>query len=119
MRVRTIKIFDSKNYSNEWNKFKRDSVRAIIFCDNNLVMIRSEKFGEYKFPGGGIETGESHLDDGYETEYGYKPVCVSLTEAIEQNTMRLNVPGILWVERELFVLCELQKQLSLNKLSLG
>jgi 8-oxo-dGTP pyrophosphatase MutT (NUDIX family) len=61
-RVRTIKIFDSKNYSGEWKKFKRDSVRAIIFCGHTLAMVKSAKFGEYKFPGGGIEAGESHLD---------------------------------------------------------
>ena len=60
--MRTIKIIDSKDYTKEWEIYKRDSVRAIIFCNNNLAMIKSEKYGEYKFPGGGIEAGESHLD---------------------------------------------------------
>ena len=166
--MRMIKVFDSKNYSCEWDTFKRDSVRAIIFHDDNVLMIKSSKFGEYKFPGGGINIGESHLDtliretreeagrhiipssvkeygktliirkgtnadeifeqesfyylcdidikfksipsldDGYETEYGYVPVFVSLDEAIEQNKKRLNISDIPWVERDLFVLCELQ-----------
>jgi len=39
---------------------KRDSARAIIFVDDKLLMVRSAKYGEYKFPGGGIEPGESH-----------------------------------------------------------
>ncbi|MDR2166893.1 MAG: NUDIX domain-containing protein [Clostridiales bacterium] len=163
-----IKVFDSKNYSAGWKKFKRDSARAIIFCGENLAMIRSKRFGEYKFPGGAIEKGESHLDAlfrevreetglhiipssvreygktlvlrrginsneifeqesfyylcdidiaakssvnldaGYETNYGYSLVFVSPDEAIKQNTKRLNIPDIPWVERDLFVLCELQ-----------
>jgi len=169
--MRIIKVFDSKNYSNNWVKHKRDSVRAIIFCNNKLAMIKSEKFGEYKFPGGGIEAGESHLDtlfretkeetglhiipssvveygktlvvckglnsneifeqesfyytcdintgvkssikldDGYEMEYKYDLVYASLAEAIEQNAKLINVPGIPWVERDLFVLRELQNSL--------
>ena len=60
--MRTIKIFDDKNYQSDWKKYKRDSARAIIFCENKLVMIKSEKFGEYKFPGGGIALNETHLD---------------------------------------------------------
>ena len=170
--MRLIKVFDSKNYLDEWKKFKRDSVRAIIFSDNNLVMIRSEKFGEYKFPGGGIESGESHsdaliretkeetglhiipstikdygktlilrkglefneifeqesfyyfcdvdmnekssvnLDVGYETEYKYKLVYVSLDEAIAQNEKRLNISNIPWVERDLFILYELRRNIA-------
>lgn len=60
--IRTIKIFDDKNYQSDWKKYKRDSVRAIIFSDNKLVMVKSDKFGEYKFPGGGIDSNETHTD---------------------------------------------------------
>lgn len=42
--------------------FSRVAVRAIIFKDNKLVMVRSTKFGEYKFPGGGKDDGESDLE---------------------------------------------------------
>jgi len=60
--MRTIKIFDYKNYQVHWKKYKRDSARAIIFFDDKLVMIKSEKYGEYKFPGGGIDNNETHID---------------------------------------------------------
>jgi 8-oxo-dGTP pyrophosphatase MutT (NUDIX family) len=133
-------------------------------------MIKSEKFGEYKFPGGGIEKNESHLDaliretkeetglhiipssvkeygktliirkgfggneifeqesfyyfcdvkdgfhsqpkpdDGYETAYMYKHVYASFDEAISANKKLLNISDIPWVERELTVLFELQKE---------
>ncbi|MCL2203886.1 MAG: NUDIX domain-containing protein [Defluviitaleaceae bacterium] len=60
--METIKIFDAQNYQPHWKKYKRDSVRGIIFHAGRLVLVRSDKYGEYKFPGGGIEAGESHAD---------------------------------------------------------
>lgn len=38
----------------------REAVRAIIVENRMLLMVYSEKNGDYKFPGGGIEDGESH-----------------------------------------------------------
>jgi len=167
-----IKIFDSENYQAHWKKYKRDSARAIIFVDGKLVMIKSDKYGEYKFPGGGINSGETHmdailrevreetglhvlpasikeygktlilrkgisgdeifeqesfyylcsvdtenrsqpkLDDGYETEYGYKLVYASLDEAIDANEKLLDMPDIPWVQRDLTVLCELRERIT-------
>lgn len=37
----------------------RQAVRAVIFCDGQILMIRSDR-GDYKLPGGGIEEDESH-----------------------------------------------------------
>ena len=171
--MRTIKILDDKNYEPHWKKYKRDSARAIIFRGNKLAMVQSEKYGECKFPGGGVKTNESFmdaairevleetglhvlpgslveygktiilrkdtngdgifeqvcryytcdvdlencsspkLDDGYETEYGYKLTYVSPDEAIEANEKLLNKQDIpyairLWTKRDLAVLYELK-----------
>ena len=38
----------------------REAVRGIIFESQKLLMVYSQKNGDYKFPGGGIEMGESH-----------------------------------------------------------
>ena len=38
---------------------KRTAVRAIIFNENKLLMVKSN-LGDYKLPGGGVEKGESH-----------------------------------------------------------
>ena len=44
------------------NVIYRKAVRAIAFnSDNEVVMIRSRK-GDYQFPGGGLENGESLLE---------------------------------------------------------
>jgi len=57
-----------------------------------------------------IEVGvisKTTLDDGYETEYGYKLFFVSLEEAIQANEKLLNIDKIPWIERDLTVLREL------------
>lgn len=41
---------------------RREAVRGIIRQGNHLLMVYSARNGDYKFPGGGIEKGESHLD---------------------------------------------------------
>ena len=60
--MRMIKVFDSADCEPHWTKFKRDSARAIIFINDKLLMVRSQKYDEYKFPGGGINHGETHTD---------------------------------------------------------
>nr|QFU78562.1 RNA pyrophosphohydrolase [uncultured bacterium] len=37
----------------------REAIRAVIFKDKQLLMIKTNK-GDYKFPGGGIETNEDY-----------------------------------------------------------
>ncbi|WP_456278667.1 NUDIX domain-containing protein [Bacillus sp. AK128] len=39
----------------------REAVRAIILHDHKILLIQSNK-GDYKFPGGGLEDNENHLD---------------------------------------------------------
>lgn len=59
-RLFTINL---KDYDPNGKKFYRPSVRGIIFDkDGNLAMAYSEKYHYYKFPGGGIEDGETHIE---------------------------------------------------------
>ena len=54
---------DLKDYDPNSKKYYRPSVRGIIFDDNgNIAMIYSRKDHYYKFPGGGVEGGESRLE---------------------------------------------------------
>ncbi len=53
---------DSKNYNLDYNKIYREASRAVIIKDNKIAMVKSLKEGFYKFPGGGIEKGESQVD---------------------------------------------------------
>ena len=54
---------DLKDYDPSWKKFYRPSVRGIIFdSQGRVAMIYSKKKHFYKFPGGGVEGNESHLE---------------------------------------------------------
>ncbi|MDF2540437.1 MAG: hypothetical protein K0S47_155 [Herbinix sp.] len=57
-----IAEIDLLNYDVTLSRNIRNAVRAIIYQDNKIALMRSKKIGEYKFPGGGIELGESHED---------------------------------------------------------
>jgi 8-oxo-dGTP pyrophosphatase MutT (NUDIX family) len=48
---------DLKNYSSKNTIFKRTAARAIITEGDKYLLIFS-KYGDYKFPGGGLEKGE-------------------------------------------------------------
>lgn len=48
---------DLKDYSKEETFFKRTAARGIILIDGKYLLIHG-KYGDYKFPGGGMEKGE-------------------------------------------------------------
>ncbi len=53
---------DTKDYKKDGKAFVRPSVRAIIIQGGKVAMVHSLKYDYYKFPGGGIEDGETLLD---------------------------------------------------------
>ncbi|MCF0115449.1 MAG: NUDIX domain-containing protein [Erysipelotrichaceae bacterium] len=57
--MRLLIEMDKKNYDPKGEKFSRPSSRAIIIKDNKVAMIHSATYDYYKFPGGGIDEGES------------------------------------------------------------
>jgi len=60
--MRIIKVMDHRDYLESWEKIERNAVRAIIRKDNLIALVKSKKEGFYKFPGGGVEPGEEHID---------------------------------------------------------
>ena len=58
--MRTLFTFDQQNYDPSLPRVYRPSVRAIILRGDRIAMAFVAKYGYYKFPGGGIEAGESH-----------------------------------------------------------
>lgn len=57
--MRLLFEIDTKDYDPNGKAFVRPSVRGIILRDGKVAMVHSLKYGYYKFPGGGIENGES------------------------------------------------------------
>lgn len=60
--MRDLFEMDRKDYKPDGRVFSRPSVRAIIVRGDEVLLIYSEKYGYYKFPGGGIEPGESRAE---------------------------------------------------------
>ena len=61
-QMRLLFEMDKKDYGGCTRSFTRDSARSIIIRDGKIAMIHSQKYDYYKFPGGGIEPGESDVD---------------------------------------------------------
>lgn len=60
--MRLLFDMDKKDYAQCTRSFVRNSARSIIIRDKKVAMIYSVKYGYYKFPGGGIESGENPVD---------------------------------------------------------
>lgn len=50
---------DQKNYDPSWPCEVREAVRSIVFRGEKLALVKSGTEGWYKFPGGGMDPGES------------------------------------------------------------
>lgn len=57
--MRLLFTMDAQNYTEGAWAFSRPSARAIVLQGGRAAMVYSQKFQHYKFPGGGIEPGES------------------------------------------------------------
>lgn len=78
--MKTLFNIDLKDYNPDGKKIYRPSVRGIIFDDNNnIALIYSKKYHYYKFPGGGMEEGETQLE--------------TLAREIKEETGMTLVPG--------------------------
>lgn len=56
--MRLLFDMDRQDHEGCTRTFARHSARSIIIRDGRLAMVRSGRYGYYKFPGGGIEPGE-------------------------------------------------------------
>jgi 8-oxo-dGTP pyrophosphatase MutT (NUDIX family) len=60
--MRMLFEMDMQNYDSKARTVVRPSVRGVIIRGGRIAMVHSLKYDYYKFPGGGIEYGETHDD---------------------------------------------------------
>ncbi len=60
--MRILFEMDAADYNPAGRAFVRPSVRGIIVKNGKVAMVHSRKYDYYKFPGGGLEPGESHTE---------------------------------------------------------
>lgn len=92
--MRVLAVFDDKNYESHWKKYERNAVRAVIVGNGTIALVKSKKEGYYKFPGGGIEANETHM----------QALC---RETLEEAGLRIKVDTI----REMGMIREIRKSI--------
>lgn len=60
--MKLLFALDGHDYEPDWKRYVRNSSRGIIIRNGLIGMVHSTKFDYYKFPGGGIEKGESRVE---------------------------------------------------------
>jgi 8-oxo-dGTP diphosphatase len=53
-------IYRAEGINTQGKTIHRTAVRAVILRGPELLMVYSSNVGDYKFPGGGVDAGESH-----------------------------------------------------------
>lgn len=112
-RLFTIDLHD---YNPSWPHSTRPSARAIIFRDGKLALIHNGKFDYYMFPGGGIESGESH-EGALIREVKEESGLVVIRESIKEygSALRLNksrkYENTVFEQENYYYLCEVQDKI--------
>ena len=122
---------DWQNYEAGWDVISRKAVRGIIRDeDGNYMLMQSEKYGEFKFPGGGMEEGEDEKETLIrevleETGHTVLPESIKyFGETIEKKKSFLE-ENTLFEQRSIYYFCQVKKEnvveqaLSDNELALG
>jgi len=91
------------------NVIDREAVRAIALnSDNQVVMIQS-RVGDYSFPGGGVDSGESHLEalkrEALEEAGIVIKEAVHLIGSVEERRRSLEVEEAYFVMKSTYYLC--------------
>lgn len=113
--MRLLFTMDTGDHAHCTRTFTRPSARAIIISGGRLAMIRSGRYGYYKFPGGGIEPGEEPVaamirETREEAGLTVRPDTVrpfGLVHRVQRS--RLD-PGERFVQDNLYFLCDAEDE---------
>lgn len=113
---------DLKDYDENGTRVYRPSVRAIIMAeDNKIALVHSRNHHYYKFPGGGIEEGESHAEAlvrEVKEEVGLSVVLDSIKEF--GNVLRVQKgnegPNIIFEQENFYYTCAVETEVGRQNL---
>ena len=111
--MRLLFTIDPKDYDPNGKGFVRDSARAVIVCGEKVAMVHSLKYDYYKFPGGGIEPGET-LEDAVIRETREEAGLEVIPESVREfgyvhRIQKSDIPGVSYFKQDNFYfLCEVK-----------
>lgn len=113
--MRRLLTLDAGDYTADMPVFECWNVRAVIFRDGKLAMQRS-RLGEFKFPGGSVDEGESNLtalcrEVREETGLLVRPASVRPLGEILEMREDLFQKGTKYVCHSLFYACEVEEKM--------
>lgn len=119
--MKRLFTMDLHDYDEKFSRFTRPSVRGIILNGKKVAMVYSNKYDYYKFPGGGIENNEDHINTlvrEISEETGLKVIKNSLREygsvlRIQKSRFAENV---IFEQENFYYLCNVEN--SVNSQSL-
>lgn len=119
--MKPLFLLDKKDYDPSWPRFQRPSVRAIILRGNRVAMVHSLKYDYYKFPGGGVEAGESHKEALIREvleETGLRVILSSITEFGSVLRLRRDGNGAeeIFEQENFYYCCEAEETADSQKL---
>lgn len=113
--MRELAVYDYKNYLENGTVARRPSVRGIVIDSGKIAMIHSLKYDYYKFPGGGIDSGESHLDTlmrEVAEEAGLTVIPESVKEYGVVIRKEKGMTEDLFVQENFYYFCDVEKDIS-------
>jgi len=111
--MRTIFTIDTKDYDPNGRAYVRPSVRGIILRDGLVAMVHSLKYDYYKFPGGGIEPGETLIQAlcrEVEEESGLRVIVDSIREFGLVHRIQKGDQEDIFIQDNYYYLCETEAQ---------
>ena len=114
--MKRLFTLDLQNYDLKWPRFIRPSVRGIIMKNGKIALVHTGKFDYYRFPGGGIETGETK-EEALIREVKEESGLVVIPESIKEfgSVLRISkVRGsenIIFEQENFYYLCEVKDEI--------
>ena len=119
--MRTLFELDTLDHNDCSHTYVRDSARSIIIRDGKIAMIHSLKYDYYKFPGGGIEQGESQIDavireTREEAGLVIKPSSVKEFGMVHRIQKSKTDPTERFIQDNYYYLCEVEEDIVTQRL---
>ena len=117
--MKRLFVVDQKNYNENWPRFVRPSVRGIVWREDKVAMIHSDRYDGYIFPGGGIEPDES-LEQALLREVNEETGLTIIPESIKEYGSVLSMfkrhNDEIFVQENYFYFCQAEEEIGIQTL---